>query len=118
MHLKVKRFKNKNGSTTEYLQLVESYRGLEGKPKHRVIASLGRKDDPKLQEKYAKLILKLAEITGIRGLVNLNEELLHVWSKSIGPCLVFRKLWNNLGFNIIFEGDFHEEIFMMVVNTK
>lgn len=116
MHLKVKRFKNKNGSTTEYLQLVESYRGLEGKPKHRVIASLGRKDDPKLQEKYAKLILKLAEITGIRGLVNLNEELLHVWSKSIGPCLVFRKLWNNLGFNIIFEGDFHEEIFMMVVN--
>jgi len=116
MHLKTKRRINKNGTVVEYLQIVESYRSSEGKPKHRVILSLGRKDNQKLQEKFSKLTFKLAEITGIRDLVNLNEELLHVWSKSIGPCLVFRKLWNDLGFNVIFEGEYHEEIFMMVVN--
>jgi len=116
MHLKTKRRINKNGTVVEYLQIVESYRSSEGKPKHRVILSLGRKDNQKLQEKFSKLTFKLAEITGIKDLVNLNEELLHVWSKSIGPCLVFRKLWNDLGFNVIFEGEYHEEIFMMVVN--
>lgn len=116
MHLKTKKFVNKDGTATEYVQLVESYRSIEGKPKHRVIASLGRKDDPKWQEKISKLTFKLAEITGIKDLVSLNKELAHVWSKSIGPCLVFRKLWNDLGFNVIFEGEYHEEIFMMVVN--
>ena len=116
MHLKTKKRVNKNGTTVEYLQIVESYRSKEGKPKHRVILSLGRKDDPKLQEKFSKLTFKLAEITGIRDLVDLNKELLHEWSKSIGPCLVFRKLWNDLGFDLIFDCKYREEIFVLVVN--
>lgn len=116
MHLKIKKFVNKDGTVTEYVQLVESYRNVEGKPKHRVIASLGRKDDPKLQEKISKLTFKLAEIAGIKDLVDLNKDLTHQWSKSIGPKLVFRKLWNDLKFNEILHGKYHEHIFMMVLN--
>lgn len=116
MHLKTKKFVNKDGTVTEYVQLVESYRSVEGKPKHRVIASLGRKGDPKLQEKISKLTFKLAEMAGIKDLVDLNNDLTHQWSKSIGPKLVFRKLWNDLKFNEILRGKYHEHIFMMVLN--
>ena len=116
MHIKTKKRINKNGTVVEYVQLVESYISDEGKHKHKVLFSIGRKDDPKLQEKIEKATFKLAELGKINSLVNLNEELTHVWSKSIGPCLVFRKLWNDLGFNEIFEGKYYEEIFMMVVN--
>lgn len=116
MHIKRKKRINKNGTIVEYVQLVESYISKEGKHKHRVLFSVGRNDDPKLQKRIEQAAFKLAELGKITSLVNLNEELTHVWSRSIGPCLVFRKLWNNLGFNVIFEGDYHEEILMMVVN--
>lgn len=116
MHLKVKKFKNKNGTVTEYVQLVESYRGLEGKPKHRVIASLGRKDAPKLQEKLSCLTHKLAELAGIKDLVDIDKDISLEWSKVIGPTLVFRKLWNDLHLNEILRGEYHEHILMMVVN--
>ncbi|MBI2996265.1 MAG: hypothetical protein HYY52_06110 [Candidatus Melainabacteria bacterium] len=116
MHIKIKKRTNKNGTVVEYVQLIESYVSKEGKRKHRVCFSVGRKDDPKLQEKIEKATFKLAKLGNITSLVNLNEELAHVWSKSVGPCLVFRKLWHDLDFNVIFEGEYHEEIFMMVVS--
>lgn len=116
MHIKTKKRINKNGSVVEYVQLVESYISHEGKHKHKILFSVGRKDDPKLQERIEKATFRLAELGKINSLVDLNKELAHIWSKSIGPCLVFRKLWNDLGFNVIFECEYDEEIFMMVVN--
>jgi len=116
MHLKTKRRVNKNGTVVEYLQIVESYRSSEGKPKHRVILSLGRKDDPKSKEKLSCLTHKLANIAGIKDLVDPQIDVSLEWSKVIGPNLVIRKLWNDLNLNSILAGKYHEHVLMMVVN--
>ncbi len=116
MHIKTKKRINKDGSATEYLHLVESYTSKYGKKKHKTIAYLGKKEDPKFQQKMEKLALKLASLTGLCSLEDLNDELSCVWSKNIGPKLVFRKLWNDLKFDLILDGKFHEHIFMMVLN--
>ena len=116
MHLKFKKRINKNGTIAEYVQVVESYRNTNGKTKHKVIASLGRKDNPNFKEKMTALTLKFAQLADINDLVDLKNDLTNVWSKTIGPNLVFRKLWNDLEFNDIFDCDYHEHIFMMVLN--
>lgn len=116
MHIKPKKHKDKTGKEVEYLQLVESYRTVDGKTKHRLIAHLGRKDDPKFQEKVEKAALKLAEIAGIRDLLATGKDIIPAWSKSIGPKLVIRKLWEDLKLNEILTEEYHEHIFMMTLN--
>lgn len=116
MHLKTKKHIDSKGNEVEYLQLVESYRSIEGKTKHRVLVHLGRKDNPKLQEKLSRLTHKLADIAGIKDLVDPHKDVLLEWSKAIGPILVLRKLWNDLHLNSILCGNYHEHAFMMTVN--
>ena len=116
MHLKFKKRINKNGTVAEYVQVVESYRSDDGKTKHKVIASLGRKDNPKFEEKMTELTLKLAKLANVTNLVAFKNDLTNVWSKLLGPILVFRKLWKDLGFNDIFDCDYQEHILMMVIN--
>lgn len=116
MHIKVKKRINKNGTVVEYLQLVESYITDDGKHRHKTIAHLGRKDNSRTFTKLENLLQKIASITGVNDLVNINNDLQNVWSKSIGPKLIFRKSWNDLGFDLIFESKYHEHIFMMVLN--
>lgn len=116
MHLKFKKRINKDGTIAEYAQVVESYRSSDGKAKHKVIANLGKKDSSNFKEKMAKLTLKLAQLGDIHNLVDFKSDLTNVWSKTIGPTMVFRKLWNDLGFNDIFDSKYHEHIFMMVIN--
>ena len=116
MHIKPKKHKDKTGKEIEYLQLVESYRTVDGKTKHRLIAHLGRKDDPKFQEKVEKAALKLAEIAGIRDLLATGKDIIPAWTKSIGPKLVIRKLWEDLKLNEILSEEYHEHVFMMTLN--
>ena len=116
MHIKQKKHKDKTGKEIEYLQLVESYRTVDGKTKHRLIAHLGRKDDPKFQEKVEKAALKLAEIAGIRDLLATGKDIIPAWTKSIGPKLVIRKLWEDLKLNEILSEEYHEHVFMMTLN--
>ena len=106
---------DKDGNKTFYLSLCESYRDENGKPKRRRLFRLG-KDDSILREKMKSLAPKINKIAGLEDVIDLDKDISAQWSKSIGPRLVFRKLWDDLGFNEIFEGKYYEEIFMLVVN--
>ena len=56
-----------------YLQIVESYRDHRGNPKHRVILSLGRKEN--LKEEYVnELTEKLAQLSKGLALIRKGEE--------------------------------------------
>ena len=97
MFVRVKR-SVQNSRTYEYLQIVESFRDT-GKPRQRVIASLGRRDmvvasgviDGLLRSlgKFSER-LRVVEAVRTRGLVART-------SKSWGPALIFSRLWENQG---------------------
>ncbi len=97
MFTRVKKLKTKK-TVHEYLQIVESYRE-EGKPKQRVIATLGRMDRlvergrlDGLIESLSKFSHTLKVVKGIReGAIRAE------WAKSWGTVLVFEKLWSEVG---------------------
>jgi hypothetical protein len=103
MFVRVKR-SVQNGTTYEYLQIVESFRE-QGKPRQRVLATLGKRDvlvasgalDGLLQS-IARFSERLRVVEAVRtqGIVARSSKL---W----GPPLVFRRLWENQGLPEILE---------------
>jgi len=97
MFTRLKKLKTKK-TVHEYLQIVESYRE-EGKPKQRVIATLGRMDRlleggrlDGLIESLSKFSCTLKVIRGIReGAIRAE------WAKTWGTVVVFERLWRELG---------------------
>jgi hypothetical protein len=97
MFVRVKR-SVQSGTTYEYLQIVESFRE-RGKPRQRVLATLGKRDvlvasgalDGLLQS-IAKFSERLRVVEAVRtqGVVARSSKL---W----GPPLVFHRLWEHQG---------------------
>ncbi len=97
MFVRVKR-SVQNDVTYEYLQIVESFRD-RGKPRQRVIATLGKRDmlvasgvlDGLLQS-LARFSEKLRVVEAVRthGIAARSSK---VW----GPALIFDRLWENQG---------------------
>ena len=116
MYLYTIKRKNKEGQDVEYYQLCESYRIDGNNSKRKVLANLGRKNDPKTIKKLERVVSQLADAAGMKDIVNLSTDIATTWSKHIGPKLVFRKLWEDLKLDFIFHGNYHEHIFMMVLN--
>lgn len=116
--------KNKDGSLRVYFQLAESYR-VDGKPRNRVVCSLGRADDPATQEKIEKMAESLIKASDKLELFELIDNLKAECSKEYGPFLVFQRLFNELGFRDILAGcfvstdaefDIVEALFNMMLN--
>lgn len=107
---------DKNGNKTFYLSLCESYRDENGKPKRRRLFRLGKEDDPRFKQMMKNLAPKINKIAGLEDVIDIDKDISTEWSKNIGPKLIFRKLWNDLKFNEIFDSKYHEHIFMMVLN--
>ena len=116
MYLYTIKRKNKDGDYTDYYQLCESYRDEEGKPKRKVLANLGKKDNPNTAKKLQRVVSQLASAARMKDLVDLDTEITTPWSKSIGPKLVVRKLWEDLNLDFVFSEKYHEHVFMMVLN--
>lgn len=124
MFIKTSIAKNKDGSLRTYLQLAEAFR-VDGKPRHRIICTLGRADDPETQEKMKKMAESLMRSCEQLKLINLSEDLKAEYSKEYGPCLVFKRLFNELGMAKIFteafkdiptDFDITEALFNMMLN--
>ncbi len=91
------RTKTTGGRT--YLQIVESRR-IDGKPRQRVIASLGRLDRLAENGKLDRLIESAGRFSS--RLVAISEgsarnRNLEVKARSIGPALLFGRLWKETG---------------------
>lgn len=100
MYVRTKVFKNKDGSTRTYLELIESYR-VNGRARQRVIANLGRVEE--LQKgQIDRLIQQLTKFTETKWIkAHLEDSANIVWTKSWGPALVFRHLWEKLGLKSV-----------------
>jgi hypothetical protein len=90
MFVREKKRRNQDGSVTVYLQLVENRR-VGGQTRQRVLATLGRADDPKLASSLSSLVdtaSRYAHVERIRLTDQARAET-RIW----GAALVWGKLW-------------------------
>lgn len=97
MFVRVKRVKSSGGKTLEYLQIVESQRE-KGKVKQRVVATLGRTDQLAAAGTIDGLVTSLGKFCQQVQVLDAFRDgaVVADWSRSWGPVLVFRRLWEEL----------------------
>ena len=98
------RIKNSHGY--KYLQIVESKR--EGKKvKQRVLTTLGQLDALSESGKIDDLTRSLAKFSSIRTIIDAHREgsIQAHRTLSIGPALVFERLWQQLGIKEALKGE-------------
>jgi len=96
MFVREKTFKNKDGSTRTYLQLVENVR--EGdRVRQKVIANLGRLDQLREDGQLDRLVEGLGRYTQLKLVKEKAAEIKTGRDREWGPALVFRALWDRLG---------------------
>src|SRR6056297_4082962 len=79
-----------------YLQIVESYRHEEGKPRHRVVANLGRIDG--MQDDHLDALIRgLCRAAGRDEPAKL--EIAHAPAQAFGDVFALHELWKALGFD-------------------
>jgi transposase len=107
-----------------YLQLAQSYRDKDGKPKHRVLCTLGREDDIINSGLTDSLAEKFASLTDNFILINKQKQCLGS-SFLLGPILALEALWKKLNFKGLFQTlgsqynlsiDFEKAVKLMVLN--
>lgn len=97
--------RTKGGSKTNpiiYLQIVQSYRDTKGKPKHKVIATLGREADLIQSGNLDSLIKKLSELTDTLLIVDKLKDK-SGQAQILGPILAVDALWKKLHLKAIFD---------------
>ncbi|MFQ5906405.1 MAG: hypothetical protein ACE5JA_07520 [bacterium] len=111
MFVRVKR-SVQNSRTYEYLQIVESFRDA-GKPRQRVIASLGRRDVVVASGAIDGLLRSLGKFSERLRVVEpvRTEGLVARTSKSWGPASIFSRLWQNQGLPQILRHLAHDRKF-------
>ncbi len=123
MFVRTKTFKNKDGSTRTYLQLVTTER-VNGKVRQRVVANLGRLEHLQ-KDTLDRLIQSLARFSKSEWIRREALKLSAQRARSWGPALVFYKLWQDLGLekiigelvdNSSLKFDVNEALFAMVLN--
>ena len=86
---------NKSGER-RYLQVVESYRNEDGKPRHRVVANLGRVDG--MEEGHLDALIRgLCRVAGRDE--PIGPEIVHEPAKAFGDVFALHALWKDLGFD-------------------
>jgi transposase len=96
MFIRKKKFKNKDGSERIYADLVESIR-VGGKPKSNTLFTFGRIDTPEGTRNFENVCRHFLEHSHELTFLNPKEDIQNDWSKTFGPTLVFRRMWEDLG---------------------
>ena len=124
MLFRSKKFKNKDGSERVYAEIVESRR-IGGSPRNVSLLNLGRVDTPDGKRRLESLTKCLVKNSDELRLLDLSSDLKAEWSKSYGPALIFRRVWEDLGIskvvksqlsNFETEFDVSDSVFNMVLN--
>jgi hypothetical protein len=88
----------KHNGNHDYLQLVDSRR-IDGKVRQSVIGTLGRRDLLESSNALAGLMASLGKFTRHAAVLaeHRSGKAEVLWSRSLGPALVFGRLWEQLG---------------------
>lgn len=114
----------KKSGKNEYLQLVQNQK-VKGKVKQRVIATLGRMDELQAKGRIETLTRSLARFSEKALLILSGQSELALETLTIGPTLIFERLWQQSGIGEClksllagrkFEFDVERAIFMSVLH--
>jgi hypothetical protein len=119
-------FRTKTSGTRSYLQVVEN-RWEDGRPKQRVIATLGRLDQLQRTGQLDALLASGARLAQSVLLLSAHAkgQIPTVTTRRIGPALIFERLWQQTGCRHVieqllkgrhFEFDLERAIFLTVLH--
>src|SRR5512135_2906317 len=119
-------FRTKTSGPRSYLQIVEN-RWEDGRPRQRVLATLGRLDHLQQSGQLDALLVSDARLS--QSVLLLSEhaqgQLTTITTRHIGPALVFQRLWQQTGCQRVieqlldgcrFEFDVERAIFLTVLH--
>jgi transposase len=119
-------FRTKTSGTRSYLQIVEN-RWQDGRPKQRVIATLGRTDQLQQSGQLDALLVSGARLAQSVLLLSAHAkgQVPTITTRRIGPALIFERLWQQTGCRHVidkllagrrFEFDLERAIFLTVLH--
>jgi Transposase DDE domain len=119
-------FRTKKSGTRSYLQVVEN-RWEDGRPRQRVIATLGRLDQLQESGQLDALLVSGARLAQSVLLLSAHAKghVPTITTRRIGPALIFERLWNQTGCRHVveqllagrrFEFDVERAIFLTVLH--
>jgi transposase len=119
-------FRTKTSGTRSYLQIVEN-RWEDGRPKQRVIATLGRLDQLQQTGQLDALLVSGARLAQSVLLLSAHAkgQLPTISTRRIGPALIFERLWQQTGCRHVveqllkgrrFEFDVERAVFLTVLH--
>jgi transposase len=97
-------FRTKKSGTRSYLQIVEN-RWVDGRPKQRVIATLGRLDQLQQAGQLDALLASGARLSQSVLLLSAHAkgQVPVINTRHIGPALIFERLWQDTGCRHVIE---------------
>jgi hypothetical protein len=97
-------FRTKTSGTRSYLQIVEN-RWEDGRPRQRVIATLGRLDQLQQSGQLDALLVSGARLAQSVLLLSAHAQgqLPTITTRHIGPALIFQRLWKETGCQRVIE---------------
>ena len=119
-------FRTKKSGTRSYLQIVEN-RWEDGRPRQRVIATLGRLDQLQQSGRLDALLVSGARFAQSVSLLSAyaKAQVPTITTRRIGPALVFLRLWRETGCQHVvaqllegrrFEFDVERAVFLTVLH--
>ncbi len=97
-------FRTKTSGPRSYLQIVEN-RWEDGRPRQRVIATLGRLDQLQQSGQLDALLVSGARLAQSVLLLSAHAkgQLPTITTRRIGPALIFERLWRETGCQRVIE---------------
>ena len=119
-------FRTKTSGPRSYLQIVEN-RWVDGRPRQRVIATLGRLDQLQQSGQLDALLVSGARLAQSVLLLSAHAkgQLPTITTRRIGPALIFERLWRETGCQRVieqlldgrrFEFDVERAVFLTVLH--
>jgi hypothetical protein len=119
--------RTKKSGKNRYLQVIQSYRDEKGRPRQKVIGTLGKVEDCENEGVIDSLMTSLARFDNKALLILTGKEDISADAVRIGPGIICEHLWKELGIGAViknilarterkFEFDVERAIFLTVMH--
>jgi len=96
--------RTKKSGKNRYLQIVKAYRDENGKPRQKVVGTLGKLDECQHEGVIDSLIASLSRFEHKALLILTGKEDVSADAVRIGPGIIFERLWRELGIGEVIRG--------------